>query len=119
MPPPGCGVNTATCARPGFWISVYGTATVITFTFCTTVTAPSDWMLPFHSTRLAFGTNPLPVSVSVKPGCPAVTLDGDRETSDGAGKLMIWLQPGSTSAAPNASHRHTRNRRRKFLPLSL
>ena len=47
---------------------------------------------PFHRTTDP-ETNPEPLTVSVKVAPPAVALDGESEVIDGAGLLMVKVDP--------------------------
>lgn len=74
-PPPGCGVDTCTCATPPFWISVAGIETLSVVELTKIVDGRAGLLgdvrvWPFHS-MVDEGVNDFPVTVSVKVGCPA------------------------------------------------
>ena len=72
-PPPGPGFTTVTDDVPAEAISVCGTLAVSFDELANTVARG----LPFQFTTEP-ATNPVPVTVSVKPGPPGARLDGDR-----------------------------------------
>jgi len=91
-PPPGCGVDTWTCATPPFWISVADTNAVSVVELTKTVDGrpglfgdPRVW--PFQSI-VDDGVKDFPVTVKVKLGPPAWMLSGERALRTGLGKLI-------------------------------
>jgi hypothetical protein len=80
VPPPGAGENTLTAAVPA-------TATSdaeIAACSCVALMKVVGRADPFQRT-LDDEAKPLPLTVKVKAGAPAGTLDGDSDVTDGAG----------------------------------
>ena len=74
-PPPGCGVDTWTCATPPFWIRVAGINAVIVVELTNTVDGRPGLLgdarvWPFQS-MVDEGVKDFPVTVKVKLGPPA------------------------------------------------
>ena len=86
MPPPGAGVITETCADPAVAIS----AAPIVACSVVLVTNVVGRFAPFHRT-VEDAMNLLPVTVSVNPATPAMTVAGDNDVITGTG-----LYVGST-----------------------
>jgi hypothetical protein len=80
VPPPGVGVVTVTVTLPVVAIS----AAVIAAVICVPLTKVVVRGLPFHCTTDA-ASNPVPVTVKVKPAPPTVTVAGDKELTAGTG----------------------------------
>src|SRR5437773_11184789 len=85
-PPPGCGVKTVTSAVPGDGMSLEEIAAV-SLEVETKVVGRS-W--PLKRTTESY-MNPLPLTVRVKSGSPAMTVPGDRlvVAGDGLGDCTI------------------------------
>jgi len=84
VPPPGMGLNTVTVAVPAVAMSEAGT---VPFTIVP-LTNVVVRLAPFHFTRLP-ATKLVPVTVTVKPGPPAVALLGESEVAVGTGLLTV------------------------------
>ena len=83
-PPPGAGLVTVTVTVPVMAISV----AVIAAVNCVAFTNVVVLVAPLNLTT-DVGTNPVPLTVSVKAAPPAVALVGEREVAVGAGLLMV------------------------------
>lgn len=81
-PPPGAGLLTVTCAEPTVAISLAGIEAVS----CVLLTNVVARLEPFHCT-VVLEMNPVPVTVSVKAGPPAMTEEGESAFAWGIGLL--------------------------------
>ena len=79
-PPPGAGFRTVTCAVPAAATSAAVTAACS----CVVLTRVVVREEPFHCTVEPV-KNPLPFTMSVKPGAPATAVEGETEEMTGAG----------------------------------
>ena len=84
VPPPGAGVTTDTCAVPAAATS----DAEIDACSCVPLTNVVGRVAPFQRTTDAL-TNPLPFTVRVNAAAPAVTLDGDSDTTPGTGFAIV------------------------------
>src|SRR5258705_402255 len=84
LPPPGAGVNTDTCAVPAVVTSAAG----IDACSCVPLTNVVARLPPFQRTTDE-STKPLPFTVTVNAEAPAVTLDGDSDSTLGAGFAIV------------------------------
>ncbi|HTY77657.1 MAG TPA: hypothetical protein VMI34_07560 [Candidatus Bathyarchaeia archaeon] len=93
VPPPGAGVTTVTAAVLAPARSLAGMLAVSWVALTKLVVR----MLPFHCTVEA-GTNPVPVTVSVKAGPPCVALLGASEEMAGTGLTEAMVNGAVTLA---------------------
>jgi hypothetical protein len=91
-PPPGCGVDTWTCATPPSWISAAGTNTVSVVELTKIVDGRpgllGDARVWLFQLMVDDGVKDFPVTLKVKLGPPAWMLFGERALSTGVGKLI-------------------------------
>src|SRR5262249_28659431 len=88
VPPPGAGVNTVIWAVPAAAMSLDG---MVAWSWVAPTKLVERW-LPFQRTTEDV-TNPLPLTVSVKPGPPAVAVLGDRVLIAGRGLVAVTVKP--------------------------
>src|SRR5215510_9230329 len=84
VPPPGAGVTTDTCAVP----AVATSDAPIDACNCMALTNVVGRLTPFQRTTDVL-TNPLPLTVTVNAAAPAVTLDGDSDSTPGTGFAIV------------------------------
>jgi len=82
-PPPGAGLVTLTVAVPTVATSMAGTLAVITVALTKVVVKATELKRTWEE-----GTNPVPLTVSVKAADPATTEEGERLAIVGAGLLI-------------------------------